>query len=142
VAKPNWNKIRNEYVSTNISQRKLSEKYKVSFNTLKDRAKRENWTKCKDETHHRITTKTLQKTAEKVAESDSDIHCDVELFLRKAQKRANELIDEAGAGEFKSIVDGMKGVCDIRKSQSKGIDDSFKIEIITLPPDEVKPDEV
>lgn len=38
-----WAKIRNEYISTGISTRKLAEKYGVSANTLQARAKREKW---------------------------------------------------------------------------------------------------
>lgn len=39
--KPNWIKIRNEYETSKISYRDLAQKYKVSFNTLQDIAKRE-----------------------------------------------------------------------------------------------------
>ena len=41
--KPDWIKIRTEYETTGISQRKLAEKYNVPYPTLRDRAKREKW---------------------------------------------------------------------------------------------------
>ncbi len=72
MANVDWVAIKNEYVNTNISQRKLAEKYEISFNTLKDRANRESWAKAKKEQHNRITTETQQKTAEIIVESETD----------------------------------------------------------------------
>ena len=67
-----WLQIRLEYETTNTSYRKIADKHGVSFNTLKGRAKRENWAKSKEDTHHKITTKTLQKTVVKIAEKESN----------------------------------------------------------------------
>lgn len=67
--KPNWIKIRTEYETSSISYRKLSEKYSVSFNTLKDRAIRELWSKGKEENHNKITTKSQQKIIEKFSDN-------------------------------------------------------------------------
>jgi len=72
VSNVDWLKIRLEYETMNTSYRKIADKYGVSFNTLKGRAKRENWAKSKEETHHKITTKTLQKTVVKIAEKESN----------------------------------------------------------------------
>lgn len=67
-----WIKIRTEYETTNISQRKLSEKHDVSYNTLKDKANREKWAKSKEETHIKIASKTHQKAIEKISDDKSD----------------------------------------------------------------------
>jgi len=69
--KPNWIKIRNEYETSNISQRKLAEKYKISFSTLQCRAKREAWLKSKNENHDKIMTKSRQKSIEKISDRNS-----------------------------------------------------------------------
>lgn len=61
---PDWNRIKAEYLKGGISYRDLASKHGVSFDTLKDRAKRESWSDLRDETHHRITTKTQQKIAD------------------------------------------------------------------------------
>ncbi|MEE3334245.1 MAG: helix-turn-helix domain-containing protein [Ruminococcus sp.] len=58
-----WLKLKNEYINGNISYRKLAEKYDVSFNTLKDRAKKEKWFDERKKQHNEITTKSQQKTA-------------------------------------------------------------------------------
>lgn len=72
MAKVDWIEIKNEYINTGISQRKLAEKYKISFNTLKDKAHKESWAKLKKKQHNKITTKTQQKTAEIIVEKEVD----------------------------------------------------------------------
>jgi hypothetical protein len=69
--KPNWIKIKTEYETTNISYRKLADKYKVSFDTLQKRAKREFWVKSKEETGDKMATKVRQKSIENMAEINS-----------------------------------------------------------------------
>jgi len=73
---PNWIKIRTEYETTNISQRKLSEKHKVSYNTLKDRANREQWAKSKEATHIKIANQTHQKAVVRCVDRNTR-HLDV-----------------------------------------------------------------
>lgn len=67
-----WRKIRNEYITTDISQRKLAKKYDVPYNTLQCRARREEWTKQKNEAQCRIESKSRQKIEEKIVEKEVD----------------------------------------------------------------------
>jgi transposase-like protein len=67
-----WLKIKTEYISTDISYRKIAEKYGISFNTLKDRAVREGWKEQRDTTHNRIATTTQRKVVVKVSDRESD----------------------------------------------------------------------
>ena len=41
--KPNWGKIRNEYVNGYISYKKLADKHGIPYQTLRDRATKEKW---------------------------------------------------------------------------------------------------
>ena len=67
-----WLKIKTEYINGNISYRQLSEKYGISFNTLKDHAVGEEWAKAKREQHNRTTTQTQQKASEKISDALSE----------------------------------------------------------------------
>lgn len=49
-----WEKIRKEYIETSIGMRPLAQKHGVSFDTLKWRAKHEEWSRLRDE--YRIET--------------------------------------------------------------------------------------
>lgn len=66
-----WIRIRNEYASTDISTRELADKYGIPYNTVRDRAIRENWTEFRTEQQSNIREKTAQKTAEIVAKDEA-----------------------------------------------------------------------
>lgn len=82
-----WLKLKNEYINGNISYRKLAEKHGVSFNTLKDRAKKEKWFDERKKQHNEITTKSQQKTAEKIAEQEAN-------RLSRISTAADRLLDK------------------------------------------------
>lgn len=124
--KPNWIKIRTEYETSNTSYRKLAEKYCVSFNTLQDRAKREQWTNNKEHIHDKITTKTRQKVVEKISDIESDInasHYETWELLHKliktsVQKEAISVINP-NTGEPVEIDRDTKDLDNIAKALDK-----------------------
>ncbi len=63
-----WIAIRGEYITTDISQRKLADKYSVSAASVNRRAKKENW----DEKRETFRNETIQKTQEKISEIQVD----------------------------------------------------------------------
>ena len=65
-----WSKIKAEYISGGTSYRKLAQKYDVSFNTLKDIAIREEWTKLREQAHNTATTKMVNGVAKENAKID------------------------------------------------------------------------
>lgn len=67
-----WLKVESEYVSGNISYRKLAEKYSIPFPTLRDRAINDHWKEKRDKQRNKVISITEQKAAEKTAEALSD----------------------------------------------------------------------
>lgn len=67
-----WLAIKNDYINGLGSYRKLAEIHGVSFNTLQDRAKREDWTGQKQALHDRIAAETRQKIAAAVSDQEAD----------------------------------------------------------------------
>lgn len=90
-----WIKIKNEYINTNISQRKLAEKHGISFNTLKVRANKEKWADVKKEQHNKIAIKTQQKTVDKIVRKESDrisrINSAADRLLDKIEEATEQL---------------------------------------------------
>lgn len=95
MGKPNWLKIKNEYLSTNISQRELAKKYGISFNSLKDRANKEKWYVLKKKQHNKITTKTQQKTEDFLIQSEIErlkkLHYATDLMLERLLEAVTQL---------------------------------------------------
>lgn len=65
-----WLAIRNDYINGGGSQRKLAEKYSVSYGSLRARAEAESWKKLRDEQLRKISAKTAQKTADAIVRKE------------------------------------------------------------------------
>lgn len=63
-----WQSLRTEYITTDISYRKLGEKYSLNPTTIAERGKAENWV----EERRRYRSKTLAKTLEKSANREAN----------------------------------------------------------------------
>ena len=72
MADVNWLAIKNEYINTNISYRKLAEKYSVSFATLRARAKKEDWVAQRTAQQHKVSTAVARKSAAVVVKKEVD----------------------------------------------------------------------
>lgn len=65
--KLDWEAIKTEYVTTDISQRKLSEKHKVNVRDLADHCRHEGWVEQRKKHRERVAEKVEQKIANKKA---------------------------------------------------------------------------
>ena len=65
--KYDWEKIKTEYVTGDMSQRELAEKYGVSSSRLWHRASDEEWRKQRAEYRQKVSKKTLNKLASRDA---------------------------------------------------------------------------
>ena len=63
-----WKKAKTEYITTNISYRKLADKYGTSASAICQKAKAEKWV----EQRKQYINKTVTKTVEKISEKEAD----------------------------------------------------------------------
>ena len=85
-----WKKIKTEYITTNTSYRKLSEKYGVPFNTLQCRGRKENWV----ELHNRHQDNIITKSVEKAEESAIDYKSAIYDLAYKVAMQLNEMTND------------------------------------------------
>ena len=127
--KIDWIKIKNEYINTSISQRALSKKYNISYNTLKVRANKEKWSQEKKEQHIKITSKIHQKTADIIVDAEVDRLAELLKLTDEAQRQIslgmsqlNQYLDMFGnrhdsdiidVTRLKKLVSAMKDIRDI-----------------------------
>ncbi len=69
-----WNKIRTEYITNNISYRKLCEKYDIPFTTLQCRARKEGWVKDKRKHSDKIVSKLVDKAEKEKVDYKSTLY--------------------------------------------------------------------
>ena len=65
--KIDWDKIKTEYVTTDISIRALSEKHKIDKNLVASHCKNDKWVKARKDYKTRVSTKAITKSCNKKA---------------------------------------------------------------------------
>ena len=131
MANVDWIKIKNEYINTNISYRKLAEKYKVSKNQVANRAKDENWQELRKKQQDKIGTKLGQKTVKIIVDAEVDrigslltsadtAQKKIDQALKQLTKYVNaegEIVDSqfVNVKELRAIIAAMKDLKDIVK---------------------------
>ncbi len=127
--KIDWIKIKNEYINTNISYRKLSEKYNISRSALEKRARKEKWPECREKQYGKIEAKVGQKTADIIVDAEVDRLTELLKLTDEAQRQIslgmsqlNKYLDMFGnchdsdiidVSRLKKLVSAMKDIRDI-----------------------------
>lgn len=70
---PDWDAIKQDYISSKISVVNLAKKHGVSKHAASDHAAREGWGKLRAEVSRKTIEKTIEKISEKRAESAIEI---------------------------------------------------------------------
>ena len=87
--RPNWKKIRYDYITSTKSYRDLANEYGVSFNTLAKRAKREGWSNLRKNNDHKVTLETLAVHNQSEVQRNLGIIETADILL----ERLNQFID-------------------------------------------------
>ena len=88
-----WNKLKTEYVTTDISLRKLAEKHGISNQTVFKRSKEQGWVEAKKKHSASVGAKAIAKVANKQANAlakELDIADKISNVLQKALEDADQ----------------------------------------------------
>jgi hypothetical protein len=108
VSKPDWAKIRAEYIAGGISQRKLAAKYGISQGTLMQKANTEKWKQMRDDTTSKSIAKVKQKTADTVATNAVKLEQAKGLLIDKLKRAIEQMPESAGTHSRQYISKGDK----------------------------------
>ena len=121
-----WKKIKTEYITTNTSYRKLSEKYGVPFNTLQCRGRKENWVELHNRHQDNIITKSVEKAEESAIDYNLAYKVAMQLNEMTNDKTISDLVkmgikprDITGA--IKDLEDALhiKSMSDMREQEAR-----------------------
>ena len=111
-----WKRIKAEYIAGGTSYRKLAEKYGVSFNTLKRRAKEEQWYELRGQKEHKTTTKIVESLSDKDAEKAVDIIDVADKLLGKLSELMETMVVDTQS--FKQLTSALKDLKEIKGYKS------------------------
>ena len=142
-----WEKIKNEYITTDISIRGLEKKYGIPFTRLRARIEAEGWKNAKDECKSKIAQKSIDLLVEHKAEEvtkafriansamDKLSECIEQIdasdidATRKLKNITSAIKDLKEIGVFRSALDEAEQKARIRKLQKDAEEESKDISI-------------
>ena len=120
-----WNKIRADYIAGGVSYRKLAEKYGVSFNTLKTRAREEQWYNLRQQKDHKTTTKIVETLSDQEADKAVDLIDIADIIAKKVREIALTVSDPDSIKKLTSAIKdlkdikGIKSEADMREQEAR-----------------------
>jgi tRNA G10 N-methylase Trm11 len=111
-----WKKIKAEYIAGGTSYRKLAEKYKVSFSTLRKVAAKEQWTELRNKAGAKRDTKIVDSISDQEAKKAIDIIDVADKLLEKIGTLADMVGD---ADSIKKLTSAIKDLKDIKGIKSE-----------------------
>lgn len=113
--KVDWRKIKKEYVTTDISQRELSQKYSVSSSQIANHSKKEKWVEKRKQYQSKVYAKSVEKQEAKdidhlmkVRSATESMSTVINTVLQKAEKMSGMNIGYAG--EIKDMTTAIKNL--------------------------------
>lgn len=104
-----WNRIKTEYITTDISCRKLAEKYGVSESTLFKKCSKEQWEALRKQHGSTVEAKTLAADAKRKIDRAARLKTVADKLLNKIE----QAVDEDGlmsAGAIKNLSEALKNI--------------------------------
>jgi hypothetical protein len=128
---PDWHKLKIEYISGDISLRKLSEKHGVPWSTLRSKSFREKWGKEREKVRTKVQQNAIKKTAETAADNALIASRIRTKLLLKLEKEIDNLPDLIGSETRNNIIDFEYQGKNSKPTKSSEFSKAFKIRDLT-----------
>ena len=115
-----WQKIKTEYITTDTSYRKLSEKYGIHYKTIADKGKDEGWKELRSQHTHKTLTKTLDVISTKQVDRATKLICVADKLLGKVESLVDDYPELVMAPQnLKHISGVLKDIKEIQMIRSE-----------------------
>ncbi len=86
-----WQKIKTEYITTQISYRALGQKYGINYKVIADKGKKEGWSQLRSQHRDKTLTETLTADTRKKVDRLTRIQSATDRLLDKLEEAIEEL---------------------------------------------------
>lgn len=126
-----WLKIKAEYITTNISYRRLADKHGVSFSRLQEIARKEKWVEERGHYREKAMTKITERAGNKAADRYARLMSVADKLLAKIEASVEQMdadgvtMDKSGiralAGAIRDIKDiqALKSELDLQEQRAR-----------------------
>lgn len=114
-----WKKIKADYIAGGISYRKLAEKHGVSFNTLKTRAKDEQWFNLRQQKEYKTTTKIVETLSDIDAEKAITIVGVADKILERIERLLEDESVFLDTQSLKQLTSSLRDLKDVKGEKSE-----------------------
>lgn len=112
-----WSALKSEYISTDISYKKLCAKHDVPFHKLRKVAEREKWADLKAQARHKESMKIVEKVAKQGADHTLKLYSVADKLLLKIENTLDEM-DVLDSQSIKHFTSALKDIKDIKGIKS------------------------
>lgn len=126
-----WNKIKTEYITTDISLRKLAQKYGIRYATVQDRSKKEDWISLRDQHRTSTVSKSISKISDRQADKLARIEGITDKLLMKLEQAVEELDMEIIKRRTKVESEGLEITTETMEAKEGGIVDRAGLRHLT-----------
>ena len=112
----NWSELKSEYISSDISYKKLCAKHDVPFHKLRKVAEREKWADLKAQAKHKESMKIVEKVAKQGADHTLKLYAVADKLLGKIEDTldATDVLDSQSIKHFTSALKDIKDIKGIK----------------------------
>ena len=142
-----WKAIETEYVTTDISHKKLCEKYRICRSTISKKASEDNWTEKRNNYRAKAVSKTMNAIASQQASRAARLQTVADKLLSKVERLVDEgeelLTDTSTMRDIARVLKDIKDIQMIRseadlREQEARIDKLRKEAMVEKENNEVK----
>lgn len=126
-----WQKIKTEYITTDISLRKLAQKHGIRYATVQERSKKEDWITLRDQHRTSTVSKSISRISDKQADKLVRIEGITDKLLTKLEQAVDELDLEIIKKKTKLEDDGLEVTTEIMEAREGGIVDRAGLRHLT-----------
>ena len=127
----NWQKIKIEFITTDISLRKLSQKYGIRYATVQDRSKKEEWIKLRDQHRTSTVSKILDADTEQKVDRAVRLMTVADKLLGKVEQWV-EMGEPISATNIKNLSDAIKNIKEVQMIRTEEDIEEQKARIAKL----------
>ena len=112
-----WQQIKTEYITTDTSYRKLSEKYGIHYKVIADKGKDEGWKELRSQHTHTVLTKILECDSEQKVDRAVRLMTVADKLLEKVEQWV-EMGEPISATSIKNLSDAIKNIKEVQMIRS------------------------